>query len=88
MQRLSAAGVEVITDDPRLGSSGATWGAIAVAEARVSEAGELAEHRAELGEAALAFILAGEQISTSEYIQAQFDRERILRAAIHDGALS
>ena len=65
LQRLSAAGVDVITDDPGLGSSVATWSAIAVAEARVSEAGELAEHRAELGEAALAFILAGEQISTS-----------------------
>ncbi len=80
LQRLSAAGVEVITDDPGLTSSGAVWGTIAVAEARVSEAGELAEHRAELGEAALAFILAGEQISTTEYIQAQFDRERIHQA--------
>ena len=64
LQRLSAAGVDVITDNPRLGSSVAIWSAIAVAEARVSEADELAGHRAELGEAALAFILAGEQIST------------------------
>jgi aspartyl-tRNA(Asn)/glutamyl-tRNA(Gln) amidotransferase subunit A len=82
LDRLTAAGVDVITDGPGLGSSLNTWSVIALAEARASEADELESHRDDLGPAALDFLLAGEQVSIGTYLRAQFDRERIHRAYV------
>jgi Asp-tRNA(Asn)/Glu-tRNA(Gln) amidotransferase A subunit family amidase len=80
VEALAAAGVELVEDDPGLGPSVGVWSALALAEARFSEAEEY-ERRPELvGEWAREFIAAGELVSAEAYIGAQFARERIHRA--------
>lgn len=76
----AAAGVQLVPGNPGLGTSAAIWSAIALAEARYSEAGELAEHRADLTDAAVEFIEAGGEVTAEQYIRAQFAREHIHRA--------
>jgi Asp-tRNA(Asn)/Glu-tRNA(Gln) amidotransferase A subunit family amidase len=80
--RLADAGVSIISDSPRLGSSVHVWSTIATAEARYSEAEEYERNRDLLSPAAVEFIAAGEQVTATQYIQAQFARERIHRAYV------
>lgn len=80
VDRLSDAGVQLVPGNPGLGTSAAIWSAIALAEACYSEAGELAEHRADLTDAAVEFIEAGGEVTAEQYIRAQFAREHIHRA--------
>jgi Asp-tRNA(Asn)/Glu-tRNA(Gln) amidotransferase A subunit family amidase len=78
---LADAGVEIVRDDPGLPhSSVQTWGTIATAEARRSEAYELEHERAQLSSAAVEFLLFGDAVTIERYIQAQFVREEIFRA--------
>ena len=77
---LAEADVAIVRDDPGLTSSVQTWGAIATAEARYSEARELEHERELLTDAAVEFLEWGEQISAGHYIEAQFARDRIFRA--------
>jgi Asp-tRNA(Asn)/Glu-tRNA(Gln) amidotransferase A subunit family amidase len=80
VDRLADAGVQLVPDSPGLSTSAAIWSTIALAEARYSEADDLAEHRADLTGAAVQFIEAGGQVTAEQYIQAQFAREHIHRA--------
>jgi Asp-tRNA(Asn)/Glu-tRNA(Gln) amidotransferase A subunit family amidase len=80
VDRLADAGVQLVPGSPGLGTSAAVWSAIALAEARYSEARDLAEHRAELTDAAVEFIEAGGQVTAEQYVRAQFAREPIHRA--------
>ena len=78
--KLADAGVQLVPDRPGLRTSAAIWATIALAEARYSEAEEYATHRAELSDAAVAFIEAGAQVTAEQYVRAQFAREHIHRA--------
>lgn len=80
VDRLADSGVQIVEDGPRLDTSVHTWSAIALAEAHVSEHEEFLHHHSELGEDAAQFIAAGGYVTTEQYIEAQFARERIHRA--------
>ena len=80
LERLAAAGVELVEDRPLLaGSSARTWATIALAEARYSESREFAATE-ELTQWAAAYLAAGGSVGIEDYVRAQFAREGIHRA--------
>jgi Asp-tRNA(Asn)/Glu-tRNA(Gln) amidotransferase A subunit family amidase len=79
---LESAGVTLIEDSPRLGSSVQTWSAIAVADARYAEAEVYDRGRDLVGEDALRFMGYGEHVTTGQYVQANMYRERIHAAYV------
>jgi Asp-tRNA(Asn)/Glu-tRNA(Gln) amidotransferase A subunit family amidase len=83
-------GGDVVEAAPAVGPTFDTWFTIAAAEARWSEA-EPYERRPELlTPAAREFLAAGELVTTSQYVAAQSERERIHRAyadLLADGAV-
>ena len=80
LARLQDAGAILIEATPGLGSSVATWSAIATADARHADPVPDDEHRSLVGAEARAFIGYGELVGTGEYVQANAYRERIHRA--------
>jgi Asp-tRNA(Asn)/Glu-tRNA(Gln) amidotransferase A subunit family amidase len=77
---LEGAGVDLVEDEPGIGSSVAAWTVIAAAEARVAEAAVFERRRVALDPATAALLAFGEQISAGAYIDAQNARERLHRA--------
>jgi Asp-tRNA(Asn)/Glu-tRNA(Gln) amidotransferase A subunit family amidase len=80
VDRLTAAGVEVVEDRPGLDSSVHTWAAIALAEAYQSEQDAFLHRRDELTAGVVDYLEAGAYVGIEQYVQAQFARERIHRA--------
>jgi Asp-tRNA(Asn)/Glu-tRNA(Gln) amidotransferase A subunit family amidase len=80
LDRLAAAGVEIVHDTPGLPSSVGVWGPIAAAEARWAEAKEFEHQRGLLTDAVVDFLAYGETITAAQYIGAQMAREPIHRA--------
>jgi Asp-tRNA(Asn)/Glu-tRNA(Gln) amidotransferase A subunit family amidase len=80
VDRLAAAGVDVVEAHPKLRSSMQAWSTIACAEARWSESEAYENHPELIGRDALDFLAFGEQFSAGDYVRAQFERERIHRA--------
>jgi Asp-tRNA(Asn)/Glu-tRNA(Gln) amidotransferase A subunit family amidase len=79
---LEAAGATIIEDSPGLDSSVQTWSAIAVADARYSEAWLYERDHELIGEDALTFMGYGGLVTAAEYVQAQVLRDRIHRAYV------
>jgi Asp-tRNA(Asn)/Glu-tRNA(Gln) amidotransferase A subunit family amidase len=82
VDKLADAGIEVVADSPGLRTSVQIWSAIALAEAYYSENEEYLHHRAELTAGAVEFLGAGSQVTTEQYVRAQFAREQIFRAYV------
>jgi len=82
VDQLADAGVRIVADGPGLGTSVQVWSAIALAEAYFSENEDFVHRRAELTEPAADFISAGGQVTTEQYVRAQFAREQIHRAYV------
>jgi Asp-tRNA(Asn)/Glu-tRNA(Gln) amidotransferase A subunit family amidase len=74
------AQLDVTWDSPAVPPSAATWATIATAEARWAEAEPFEQRPQLLGEAARAFLTAGDAVTTDVYLAAQVHRERIHRA--------
>ena len=80
LEKLEAAGVELIFDNPGLRSSAKTWATTAFADAWVSDREEL-EHRGEiLGQSTRASLEFGGKFALEDYLEAQYEREKIHRA--------
>jgi len=77
---LADTGVEIVEDRPGLPTSAPTWSTIACTEARWSEAREYERCKELLAPQTREYLAFGERFTTAEYVQAQFDRERIHRA--------
>ncbi len=80
VERLAAAGVELVEDAPGLPSSVHTWSAIALAEAYHAEQDEFLHRPDELTPDAVEYLTAGSQVTIEQYVRAQFAREPIHRA--------
>ncbi len=80
VQRLAAAGVDIVEDRPGLPTSVHTWSAIALAEAYHAEQDEFLHRRDELTPDAVDYLTAGSYVTTEQYVRAQFAREHVHRA--------
>lgn len=77
---LEAEGAEIIFDDPGLESSVETWAITAMADAWVSERNEYEERHDDFTEAARGALEFGRKFGLVEFMEAQYERERIHKA--------
>jgi Asp-tRNA(Asn)/Glu-tRNA(Gln) amidotransferase A subunit family amidase len=82
LRKLEAAGVEIVNDDPGLESSVETWAITAMADAWASDREEYEHRRDDLMEATRSALEFGKTFDLVQFMDAQYERERIHKAYV------
>ncbi len=80
LRKLETAGVQLIHDDPGLDSSVETWAITAMADAWASDREEYEERSDDLMEVTRGALEFGKTFDVVQFIEAQYERERIHKA--------